>query len=82
MMPTVPMSHDLAVKVQYSEESQLALDDFSPGGKQRIEGVLRASWTSGGLETHVHAGGMCLLVEATGGAIWVQKMSPFCLAPK
>jgi hypothetical protein len=68
--------------VVFSEEAQAALEDFSPGGREFLVRVLTGTVTAATPQPHVHAAGMCLLVEAgRDGTIWVKKMSPFCLKP-
>jgi hypothetical protein len=68
--------------VEFSEEAKVMLEDFSPGGQEYLVRILKGSVSANAPQPHVHAGGMCLLVEVgRDGTIWVKKMSPFCLKP-
>ena len=72
----------MAGTVEFSEEAKAVLDDFSPGGQSRLEGILKAHAKGSAGPSHFHGVGMCVLMEAgPDGIIRVKKMSPFCLKP-
>lgn len=69
-------------KLRYSREAASELQGLSPQGRDFLETELLKAFTVNPTEKHIHAGGMCVLVEASGDAVEVKAASPACLVRK
>jgi hypothetical protein len=74
---------DFAVTLQFSAEAQEALAGLSVEGQAYLIRSLEPFAGRRSADNHVHAGGMCCLLEAgESGCVLVTRFSPVCLEPK
>jgi hypothetical protein len=73
----------LQVKLHFSAEAQEAMAGMSAEGRAFLIRSLELHVTPQPADNHVHAGGMCCLLERReAGSVWVKQLSPVCLEPK
>ena len=70
----------MAAGPEFSSNAQEALEGLSQQGGDFVVRSLTSELTARPHLTHLHAGGMCVLVEARPeGVRWVLAISPVCL---